>query len=537
MQLTDKKTITVSEIIVKIFEKLGINTIFGYPGSSVLALYDALSLSSKINHYLLRHEQSAVHAADGYARAGGKCGVVIVTAGPGASNTITGIANAYFDGSPLIVIAGQVNSDEKGRDAFQEINFIDMVKPCVKSALRIDKPEEVEISLLEAFLLATKGKKGPVVIEIPKDILESHIEYRNLDLPEDNHFSLNDIDVNKVIELLKISHNPLIVSGGGVIHSEATKELQKFSNMLNIPVVSTMMGIGGFSQENHLYAGMIGTCGDEFANELLLSSDLLIVLGARFNDRVLNAFDKELVNGKNIIQVDINAKELLRNLRSDLVFNSDIRDFLNKLLDSVKDVELNSIAKSEFVKSKNIEIEKDDTLTMKKIVNKLWEYTKDSFPLISTDVGQHQIALIKNYLFNNPKRLITSGGYGTMGFGLPAAIGASIALDKHPVILFTGDGSFQMSLSELCVCSEYKIPVKILIMNNGYLGMVRELQEKYCEGRYFSTKISNPDFIMLAKSFGIEGVSVESVSELETAFAAAFNNDNPFVIDFRVKDM
>lgn len=531
MQITNKKTISVSKLIINVLRCLGTSTIFGYPGSSVLPLYSELSKQSEIKHYLFRHEQSAVHAAEGYARVSGKCGVVLVTAGPGASNTITGIANAYLDGFPLIVISGQVSSKLKGQDAFQEISFSEMVKSCTKASFKIEKAEEAELVILQAYLLAMAGKKGPVVIEIPKDIFDYSVEYKNLSLPDEENFNNTVIDTTNVLELLKTSKNPVIVSGGGVIHSKAENELYELSTMLNIPVVSTMMGIGAFPQNNSLYAGMIGSYGDDFANNLLKKSDLLIVLGARFNDRVSDAFDMEEINRKNIIQVDINPKELLRNIRADFVFNCDIKEFVYSLLKSLKNESNNFEFNFENVK-KQVNDFSDDKLTMKNIAKFLYEYTKDKSCIIATDVGQHQVALIGNYKFTEKTKFLTSGGLGTMGFGFPAAIGASIAKNFAPVILFTGDGSFQMSIPELAVCKEYNIPIKIFIMNNGYLGMVRQLQEEHFDKDYYATEISNPDFVTLAKSYGIDAIRVETLDDVNSAFNKAFAKNEPYVVDF-----
>ena len=532
MQITEKITISTSKLIVKIFDKLGIDTVFGYPGHSVLPLYNELALQKHIKHYLLRHEQSAVHAAEGYAKAGGKCSVVVVTAGPGASNTITGIINAYFDGTPVIIISGQINASLQGKDSFQEINFSQMVKPYTKASFKIETAEEVESTLLESFLIATSGKKGPVVIEISKNILESQTEYKNLSLPADKSLKLSNVDVIHTFELIKSAKFPVIISGGGVVQAGASSELTELADRLQIPIVSTMMGIGAFPQHNPLYAGMVGIYGDESANQIVKDADLLIVLGARINDRIAAAFDKGLIDSKTIIQVDINGKELLRNLKSDIALHADVKDFLTALNSFISESGENNLSFSRFIPRRMDEDEEIETLTVKKVVKILSDYTQKSSYFVSTDVGQHQIALIKNYQFNRAGQLLTSGGFGTMGFGLPAAIGASLVSGGEPVILVTGDGSFQMSVQELAACSEYNIPVKIMVMNNGYLGMVRQLQEEQYDGRYFETEIKNPDFVMLAKSYGIDAVRVKDVSEVKPALAKAFEQNKPFLIDF-----
>lgn len=527
MQITE--LLTASKILVKTLQKLEFDTIFGYPGSAVLEIYDALSMQNKIKHYLLRHEQSAVHAAEGYARVSGKCGVVVVTSGPGASNTVTGIANAYMDGFPLIVISGQVSSEKCGKNSFQELNFTDIVKTCTKAAFKITSADELESTLLEAYLIAMSGKKGPVVIDIPKNILSEKTEYKNLSLPTDKMNDIASVDILKVLEILKASKSPLIVCGGGVMHAQAAQELTEFVNQTNIPVVSTMMGIGAFPQTHPAYVGMIGVYGKTSANNLLFDADTLLVLGARFNDRVTDAFNINDLNRKTIIQVDINSNELIKNLSSDIALNLDIKAFLKVLLNNLPPTLEFDYFKPEFAP----ESPSGKTLTAEKAAQYLYNYTKPFSPVVAVEVGQHQISLIKNYKFTEPRKLLTSGGLGAMGFGFPAAIGASVANGfKDPVVLVTGDGSFQMNLPELAVCKEHNLPVKIFIINNSGLGMVRRLQQEQCGQRYFETSLQNPDFVMLAKSYGIDAVRVESEEEIIPALESAFETKSPFVIEF-----
>ena len=420
--------------------------------------------------------------------------------------------------------------DAFGKDSFQEINFVEIVKTFTKAAFRVESADELESLVLQAWLIATSGKKGPVVIEIPKNVLENEAEYKNLTLPADKNFSILNNEVTKTIELLKSSTKPVIIAGGGC--SNSVDELLEFAEMLNMPVVSTMMGTGSFPQNNPLYSGMIGLYGDSAANKLVENSDLLLVLGSRFNDRISSVFDLDLINRKSIIHVDINAKNLLRNLHADVPVNSDVKMFLKKLISSVSVEGLSDFHFDNFAIAKNFKNDFDENLTVKNVVKYLFEYTKNFSPVIAADVGQHQIALIKNYQFNEPCKLLVSGGFGAMGFGLPAAIGASLAQDKRPVVVITGDGSFQMNFQELAVCSEYKIPVKILVINNGYLGMVRQLQEEQYNGRFFETALKNPDFVMLANSFGIDAVRVTQNDEVTPALDKAFKSSEPFVIEF-----
>ena len=534
MQKTDKKTITASQILLKTLQKLKVTDVFGYPGSTVLNVYDELSKQSVITHYLMQSEQSAVHAAEGYARVKRECGVVLVTAGPGVTNTVTGIANAYLDGYPLIVIAGDISSELAGKSSFQEINFVDIVKPCVKSVFKVLHPEEVESTVLQAYLIAMSGKKGPVVIDIPCDIFAQEADYNDLGIPADKAESVSDFDVSRAIEILKNAKSPVVVSGGGVVHSQADEELYELVHLLKIPVVSTMMGIGAFPYSDNLNAGMIGGYGHKNANKLIKNADALLVLGARFNDRVTSAFDINNLNSKTIIQVDINSKELIRNLSSDLAVNADIKMFLRALLAKISDTNICDFNYAyEDLVSVNVDFEDDsETLTVKNVAKLLNCYAKDM--CVATDVGQHQITIIKNFGFNYTNQLLTSGGLGTMGFGFGAAIGASVALGKVPVVFFTGDGSFQMNLPELAVCRRYGIPVKIMVINNSELGMVRQLQDELYEGRHFETSLTNPDFVMLASSYGIQGEKVEELSGVKEAFDRAFSSNLPYLVEFKV---
>lgn len=528
MQSIDKKTLKSSAVLLKTLNKIGVKDIFGYPGSAVLSVYDELSHFLGFNHYLFRHEQSAVHAADGYARAGGKCGVVLVTSGPGASNTLTGIANAYLDGYPLIVIAGQVSSEVSGRNSFQELDFSGMVKSCTKAVFKISSAEEIESSVIQAYLIATSGKKGPVVIEIPKNVFFEEAEYKDLSLPLDRTDSVLERDVDIALEILRESKCPVIVCGGGVVHSKAFDELKELIGFIDIPVVSTMMGIGAFPQNSPNYAGMIGLFGDLNANNILKSADTLLVLGARFNDRVSSAFEENELNSKNIIQVDINSAELIRNLRTDLAVNADIRDFLSVLNSKIENSRVMDFEKQNYVRE-SFE-QKEEKLTMSKVVREFSKFSSHKNLIVASEVGQHQIALIKNYEFTKP--LITSGGFGAMGFGFCAAIGASIALNKAPVVVFSGDGSFQMNSQELAVCKQYGLPVKIFVINNSSLGMVRQTQEELFDGRAFESRLLNPDFVQLAQSYDVEALKVENLSQVQSAFEKSFKTDEPFLIEF-----
>ena len=527
MQSVDRKIYTASAVLLQTLGKIGVKHIFGYPGSAVLSVYDEISKQSDIKHYLFRHEQSAVHAAEGFARVSGECGVVLVTSGPGASNTLTGIANAYLDGNPLVIIAGQVSNSVRGKNSFQEIDFAEIVKPCTKAVFKINSPEEIESSLIQAFLIATSGKKGPVVVEVPKNIFSEFCEYKNLSLPVDKCISVSEHDIEIAFEILRNSKSPIVVCGGGVVHSKAFNELSELVELIDIPVVSTMLGVGAFSQHSPNYAGMIGVYGEASANNLLKNADTILVLGARFNDRVLDAFDVDSLNAKNIIQVDINSAELIKNLRSDLAVNADIKEFLCAL-----NVKIENSLVMEF--DRNFQARRfddfiDEKLTMSEVVKEFNKFSAHKNFVVVSEVGQHQIALIKNYEFTSP--LITSGGLGAMGFGFSAGIGASIALGKFPVVVFAGDGSFQMNSQELAVCKQYGLPVKVFVMNNSSLGMVRQTQDEKFSSR-FESDLMNPNFVKLADSYGIKAIKVENSSEIQPAFEEAFANNEPFVVEF-----
>lgn len=532
MQSVDKKTINASAVLLKTLSKIGVNNIFGYPGSAVLSVYDELSKQDDIKHYLFRHEQGAVHAAEGFARVSGQCGVVLVTSGPGASNTLTGIANSYMDGYPLIVIAGQVSTDLIGKNSFQELKFSEIVKPCTKAVFKILSANEIETTLIQAYLIATSGKKGPVVIEVSKDVFAENIEYKNLSLPVDKFMPVSKRDIERALDILRSSKSPVVVCGGGVVHSKAFNELKEFIDLMNVPVVSTMMGVGAFSQKHPNYAGMIGAFGETSANDVLNNADTLLVLGARFNDRVLSAFDENVINSKNIIQVDINSNELIKNLPADLAVNADVKDFLAVLSSELEKTTLVAFENSNVNRYTNSI--KSSRLCVSDVVKEFSNAFAHKNIIVTSEVGQHQIALIRNYEFTSP--LITSGGLGAMGFGFSAAIGASIALGGKEVVAFVGDGSFQMNSQELAVCKQYDLPVKVFIMNNSSLGLVRQTQEELFEGRAFESSLVNPDFVKLANSYGIDAVRVQNLAEINDAINSAFDNKEPFVIEFVVDE-
>lgn len=539
---TDTITLTGAEIIVETLKNLGVDTIFGYPGGIVLSIYDELFKQNDIKHYLVRHEQSAVHAAEGYARVSGKCGVVLVTSGPGAANTVSGIANAYLDGYPVVVLTGQVFSSLIGKDAFQEVDIVDITKSCTKAAYQVRDVNELQPTLIKAFSTALSGKQGPVVVDLVKDIFTQNAEYN-----PDETFALPKIiptgDIKRVLNELCTAERPVIVAGGGVVTSDAAKELTEFAKLLDIPVVNTMMGLGTYPFNDENYAGMIGIFGDLSANKTVRESNLVFSIGARFNDRVTCCFNNDELSRK-FIQLDINEKEISRIIPAHLAIVGDAKEILKDLVCEFKSgvYSFDRSLRSRWINNvrdyvaKNQKPQKQSNMMCSfEVIQQIYEYCKSFNPVVATEVGQHQIWTAKNYKFSAPRKFITSGGSGTMGFGLPAAIGACIALNREPVICISGDGSFQMNFHELATCVDYNLPVKIFVLNNGYLGMVRQLQHKFCGGRYSQTKISNPDFIKLARSYGIFALRVSKVSEINSALEKAFNTDGPVIIDFVVE--
>lgn len=539
------KTFTGAKAIIETLKNLGVDTIFGYPGGVVLDLYDELYKQSEIKHILVRHEQSAVHAAEGYARATGKCGVVLVTSGPGATNTVSGIVNAYLDGYPLVVLTGQVFKNLIGKDSFQEADICDITKTCTKRVFQISDPADISRTLVEAFEIANSGKKGPVVVDLVRDIFSARIGadfeamFDSSSVEEKN--ILEASETSRILEKILKSSKPVVVSGGGVTHSKAEKELYRFVKSLDIPVVDTMMGLGTYPQNDVNYFGMIGIFGDKAANQIIKEADLIISLGARFNDRVTCMF-KEIDLSSKFIQIDINKSEISRVIRAADFICADTKVVLslfNQLLESSQYEKFSGWLKTaEALKSLNIERKRQTNLMHSfEVIQKINDFTKNMNLVFTSEVGQHQLWAVQNLTFNEYRKIFVSGGAGTMGFGFPAAIGAAIANPDIPVVCITGDGSFQMGVQELATCVDNNLNIKIMVLNNGYLGMVRQLQEKSCEGRYSQTKISNPDFVKLAQSYGLNAMEVSSVADIDEALKKAFSTNETFIIDFRVEPM
>lgn len=535
------QTLTGAKLVTETLKKLGVDSIFGYPGGIVLNVYDELFKQNDIKHYLVRHEQAAVHAAEGYARVSGKCGVALVTSGPGATNIVTGLANAYLDGYPVVVITGQVMADLIGKDAFQEVDIIDITKSCVKKNFQVRDAKYLEGTLIEAFNTAMSGKQGPVVVDIAKNVFSQEVEFdENIKYSSDKHHP-SDFEITRALKAICSAKCPVIVAGGGVVLADAAAEFTEFAKLLDLPVVNTMMGIGAYPVEDANYFGMIGIFGHPAANLILRESDLIFSVGARFNDRIRCCFPNGELE-RNFVQVDINENEISRIIPASIGITGDAKYILQKMISEYKKHNLQSnnfsdwLSKAKNLKEKNIQPKKrSDAMHSFEVMQKINEFIKYKNPVVTTEVGQHQVWAARYLQFNEIRKFITSGGSGTMGFGFPAAIGASIALNNSPVLCIAGDGSFQMNMQELATCVDFNIPVKVLVMNNGYLGMVRQFQEKTCGARYCATKISNPNFLKIAESYGILGIRVKSDDEILNALEKAYAFDGPVIVDFVIE--
>ncbi len=529
------KTLTGAQILLETLRFFDVDTVFGYPGGIVLGVYDELCRQNDIKHYLVRHEQAAVHAAEGYARVSGKCGVAIVTSGPGATNIVTGIANAYLDGYPLVVITGQVSAELLHQDAFQEVDIISITKSCTKKNFQVRSVDELQKILSEAFNVAMSGKRGPVVVDITKNVFSESFEFLNSAGYKAEKQELCESSIRTALDAVYSAKRPLIIAGGGVIQSDASREITEFAKLLNIPVVSTMMGLGAYPADDKNYLGMIGIFGHPSANKAIRESDLIFAVGTRFNDRIRCCFQSKNFE-KQLIHIDINEAEISRIISASISIIGDAKNVLSKMLADVKLSEpaVHSDWTCSLKKEELTPLKRTSVMHSFEVIQEINNCLKDKNLVITTEVGQHQVWAARYLQFNSPRKFLTSGGLGTMGFGFPAAIGACIA-NNEPVVCIAGDGSFQMNLQELAVCVDYKLPVKVFIINNGYLGMVRQFQEKICNERYFATKISNPDFVKLAESYGAKGIRVENFEDIASAINEAYMHDGPVLVDFVVE--
>jgi len=521
---------------VECLKKEKVEVVFGIPGGAIMPLYDTIYQKATFTHILTKHEQGAVHAADGYARATGNVGVCIATSGPGATNLVTGLANAYLDSIPIVAFTGQVISPLIGTDAFQEVDIIGITLPITKNNYLVMDIKDLAPIIKEAFYLARNGRPGPVLIDLPKDIQLAQTEFH---YPENYHCSgyqpkwkgnLNQI--KKAAQAIQEAKKPIIYGGGGIINANASEELREFVQKTNIPVTTTLMGLGSFPAEHPLSLGMLGMHGSYYANMAISEADLIIALGTRFDDRVTGNAKKFCPQAK-FIQVDIDPAEISKIIRVDIPIVGDLKYVLTKLIQLVEPKQekdwLNKIAT---LKENNpLKYRKDNHLRPQYIIEKLYELTKGE-SIIVTDVGQHQMWVAQYYRFGHPRSCISSGGLGTMGFGLPAAIGAQIGCPEKRVICIAGDGGFQMNIQELATAIHNKVPLVVLIMNNGYLGMVRQWQELFFGKRYASTSLEgSPDFAQLVQVYGGKGIRVSTIDDFNSALVQALSERQFFLID------
>lgn len=526
-----------SEIIVQFLKDEGVEYVFGYPGGAVLHIYDAIFQQDAVRHILVRHEQGAVHAADGYARATGKAGVALVTSGPGATNAVTGIATAYMDSIPLVVITGQVATPFIGSDAFQEVDAVGITRPCVKHNFLVKSLDNLLPTLKKAFFIATTGRPGPVVIDIPKDVTDPNIKVE-YEYPESIEMrSYNPTvkghtgQINRAVEMILSARRPMIYSGGGVILSDASEELVAFTRNLGYPITSTLMGLGAFPASDKQFTGMLGMHGTYESNMAMHECDVLIAIGARFDDRVTGDV-KQFCPEARIVHIDIDPSSISKNVRVDIPIVGDIKYVLrdmHKVISAGKNKPNEAALKKwwdqidKWRATDCLRYDRNSALIKPQfVIEKLHEATHgDAF--VTSDVGQHQMFAAQFYGFDKPRRWINSGGLGTMGFGLPAAIGVQLAHKDATVACVTGEASIQMCIQELSTAMQYMLPIKIINLNNGYMGMVRQWQELFYESRYSHSYLDAlPDFVKLAESYGHIGMRIEKPEDVEGAMKEAF---------------
>ncbi len=539
---------TGSQILVECLKKEGVKTLFAYPGGVNLPIFDVLYGQKDLDVVLCRHEQGGGHMAEGYARVTGKAGVVLVTSGPGATNTVTAIADAAMDSTPMIILTGQVPTQMIGNDAFQEADMVGITRPCTKYNILVKDVNDLAQAVKEAFYIATSGRPGPVLIDLPKDVVLAKAAFNYPESVYIRSYSPNrkgnKWQVKQAVQEILKAKKPIIYAGGGVLASDASKELKDLAEAAHIPVTNTLMGLGGFPGTHPLFLGMLGMHGMYWANMAIHNSDLIIAVGARFDDRVTGRV-KDFAPNARIIHIDIDPTSIHKVITADVPIVGEAKTILGDLLhylstmgngDSGKYAAWHEQIEAWKKEQPLLYEQNDETIKPQYVIEKIYEATRGD-AIIATDVGQHQMWAAQYYKFNHPRTFLTSGGLGTMGYGLPAAIGAQMAAPEKVVFAIVGDGGVVMNIQELTTAVQYKLPVKIAIINNRYLGMVRQWQQLFYDKRYSSSFIGDqPDFVKLAEAFGAVGLSAAKPEEVEGVLQEALSTDRPVVMDFRVDE-
>jgi len=529
---------TGAQILLECLKREGVEVMFGYPGGQVLPIFDKL-YDAPINFILTRHEQGAAHAADGYARSTGKVGVCLATSGPGATNLTTGIANAYMDSIPMVAITGQVKTHLIGNDAFQEADVTGITRPITKHNYLIKDVNDLARIVREAFHIASTGRQGPVLIDIPSDIQQKDTEFlwpENIEIRGYKPTSFGHPgQIKKAARLISASKKPILYTGGGIISSGASRQLTELAEKIQAPVTMTLMGLGGFPGTHELSLGMLGMHGTAYANYAIMNADLIIAVGARFDDRVTGRLDA-FAPGANVIHIDVDPSSISKNVNVDVPIVGDAKNVLGQLLeeiDKAPDTQEWLKTINNWKKKHPLIYKEGDKIKPQYVIEQIYEVTKGD-AIITTEVGQNQMWACQWYKYKDPRTFISSGGLGTMGFGLPAAMGAKMGCPDRLVFDIAGDGSIQMNIQELATCVCNNIKVKVAILNNGYLGMVRQWQELFYKRRYSHTCLHNPDFVKLAESYGAAGIRVTKKEDVRSAIEKAIALDNTVLIDFQI---
>ncbi|MBF0624612.1 MAG: biosynthetic-type acetolactate synthase large subunit [Magnetococcales bacterium] len=541
--------LTGAEIIVQTLRELNVRHMFGYPGGVVLTLYDEIMKCPDIQHFLVRHEQGALHAADGYARVTGEVGVALVTSGPGATNAVTGLATAHMDSIPVVCLSGQVPSNLIGNDAFQEADTVGLTRSCTKHNYLVKDVNQLARVLREAFYIARTGRPGPVLVDIPKDVLALKADWENLggrvDIPSYKPTIAGHTgQIRKAVKLLQKAQRPMIYSGGGAVLGNAAPELTQLTRALNAPITNTLMGLGAYPAQDRQFLGMLGMHGTYEANMAVTHCDVLLAVGARFDDRVTGKIE-EFAPEAQIIHIDVDPTSISKNVKVHVPIVGDVKHVLARMNELVMEAPFRKhqadlapwwVRIEEWRQKDCLHYDQDDeTILPQYVIHTLYKLSRGEL-IVATDVGQHQMWAAQFYGFDRPRRWLTSGGLGTMGYGLPAALGALVAKPDQKVVLISGDASIQMKIQELGTAMQYRLPVKIIILNNGYLGMVRQWQELFYGRRYAASDMSaTPDFQKLAEAYGAKGLLAEKPSQVEGVLQEMLDHDGTVIAEFRIR--